>query len=200
MATVTTRRTSHPNRKRRAARIAAAATTASLIAAAPAAAVSSMPEVDMKVGTHGKQVAQVQHALHLQASGRFGPKTRDAVRRFQHDHQLIVDGIVGVRTWDALFHIAAPVQAATPTVAGAPASSSYSSGGYTIPSGIVQCESGGNYSAVNSSSGAGGAYQIMPSTWHAYGGQGLPQDASPAEQGRIASEIYANQGPGAWTC
>jgi muramidase (phage lysozyme) len=64
----------------------------------------------------------------------------------------------------------------------------------------VQCESGGNYSAVNPSSGAGGAYQILPSTWQAYGGQGLPQDASPAEQSKIASEIYASQGRSAWSC
>lgn len=77
---------------------------------------------------------------------------------------------------------------------------SYSGGGYSIPSGIVQCESGGNYSAVNPSSGAGGAYQIMPSTWAAYGGQGLPQNASKSEQDRIAGEIYAKQGPSAWTC
>jgi muramidase (phage lysozyme) len=69
-----------------------------------------------------------------------------------------------------------------------------------VPASIVQCESGGNYSAVNPSSGAGGAYQILPSTWHAYGGQGLPQDASPAEQDRIAGEIYARQGGSAWTC
>jgi hypothetical protein len=64
----------------------------------------------------------------------------------------------------------------------------------------VQCESGGDYSAVNPSSGAGGAYQILPSTWHAYGGAGLPQDAPKAEQDRIAAEIYARQGSSAWVC
>lgn len=79
-------------------------------------------------------------------------------------------------------------------------SSSGYSGGYSIPSSIVQCESGGNWSAVNPSSGAGGAYQILPSTWAAYGGQGLPQNASPAEQSRIASAIWAHQGSSAWSC
>jgi peptidoglycan hydrolase CwlO-like protein len=73
-------------------------------------------------------------------------------------------------------------------------------GPYSIPTYIVMCESGGNYSAVNSSSGAGGAYQIMPSTWEAYGGTGLPQDASKAEQDRIAALIWADSGPGAWSC
>ena len=56
------------------------------------------------------------------------------------------------------------------------------------------CESGGNYGAVNPSSGAGGAYQIMPSTWELYGGEGAPQDASPAEQDAIAAQIWATQG------
>lgn len=73
-------------------------------------------------------------------------------------------------------------------------------GPYSIPTYIVMCESGGNYSAVNPSSGAGGAYQIMPSTWEAYGGTGLPQEASKAEQDRIAALIWADSGPGAWSC
>jgi len=62
------------------------------------------------------------------------------------------------------------------------------------------CESGGNYGAVNPSSGAGGAYQILPSTWDLYGGQGAPQDAPKAEQDRIAAEIWADSGGSAWVC
>lgn len=73
-------------------------------------------------------------------------------------------------------------------------------GPYSIPTYIVMCESGGNYSAVNPSSGAGGAYQILPSTWELYGGQGEPQNAPKAEQDRIASEIWADSGPSAWVC
>jgi septal ring factor EnvC (AmiA/AmiB activator) len=73
-------------------------------------------------------------------------------------------------------------------------------GPYSIPSSIVACESGGNYGAVNPSSGAGGAYQILPSTWSLYGGKGNPQDASKAEQDQIASQIWADSGPGAWAC
>ena len=73
-------------------------------------------------------------------------------------------------------------------------------GPYSIPTYIVMCESGGNYSAVNPSSGAGGAYQILPSTWELYGGQGAPQHASKAEQDRIAAEIWADSGPSAWVC
>ena len=73
-------------------------------------------------------------------------------------------------------------------------------GPYAIPAYIVMCESGGNYGAVNPSSGAGGAYQILPSTWEGYGGQGEPQSAPKAEQDQIAGEIWADSGPGAWVC
>jgi septal ring factor EnvC (AmiA/AmiB activator) len=73
-------------------------------------------------------------------------------------------------------------------------------GPYSIPTYIVMCESGGNYSALNPSSGAGGAYQIIPSTWEAYGGKGAPHEAPKAEQDRIAAEIWADSGPSAWVC
>lgn len=73
-------------------------------------------------------------------------------------------------------------------------------GPYSIPTYIVMCESGGNYSALNPSSGAGGAYQIIPSTWEAYGGQGAPHEAPKAEQDRIAGEIWADSGSSAWVC
>jgi len=73
-------------------------------------------------------------------------------------------------------------------------------GPYSIPTYIVMCESGGNYSALNPSSGAGGAYQILPSTWELYDGKGLPHEASKAEQDRIAAEIWADSGPSAWVC
>jgi peptidoglycan hydrolase CwlO-like protein len=89
--------------------------------------------------------------------------------------------------------LAAQQQAAT----GAPA---YSGGPYAIPTYIVMCESGGNYHALNTSSGAGGAYQILPSTWLAYGGQGAPQNGSKEEQDRIAGEIWRDSGPSAWSC
>jgi len=73
-------------------------------------------------------------------------------------------------------------------------------GPYSIPTYIVMCESGGDYSALNASSGAGGAYQIMPATWEAYGGTGLPNEASKEEQDRIAALIYADSGTAPWVC
>ena len=73
-------------------------------------------------------------------------------------------------------------------------------GQWAIPQAIVMCESGGNFGAVNSSSGAGGAYQILPSTWRLYGGSGSPQNASPQQQSQIAAQIWADSGPSAWEC
>jgi hypothetical protein len=63
---------------------------------------------------------------------------------------------------------------------------------------IRNAESGGNYSAVNSSSGAGGAYQFMPSTWASLGGAGLPENAPPAEQDAMALKLYQRDGWSPW--
>jgi peptidoglycan hydrolase CwlO-like protein len=73
-------------------------------------------------------------------------------------------------------------------------------GNWAIPEAIVMCESGGSFNAVNSSSGAGGAYQILPSTWRLYGGSGAPQDASASLQSQIAAQIWRDSGPSAWAC
>ncbi len=127
--------------------------------------------------------------------------SRPAAAKEQRHAWLRIDGIFGPKTWRALFGAKPHKATRSKSMPSAgPSAATSSTGGYTIPSSIVSCESGGNFSAVNPSSGAGGAYQILPSTWHAYGGQGLPQDASPAEQGRIAAEIYASQGRSAWSC
>jgi Transglycosylase-like domain len=77
-------------------------------------------------------------------------------------------------------------------------SASAGSGSGDLPTCTWVPESGGDWHAVNPSSGAGGRYQIMPSTWAANGGTGLPQDASPAEQTRVAENIWHSAGASAW--
>jgi hypothetical protein len=150
-------------------------------------------------GDKGAAVTQLQRALHINVNGVFGTATQQAVVRFQRRHGLPVDGTVGPRTRRALHLRDRIVQSSSSTTA--TSSPSFSGGGgYSIPASIVMCESGGNYSAVNSSSGAGGAYQILPSTWAAYGGAGLPQNAPPAEQNAIAAKIYASGGASQWSC
>ncbi len=72
--------------------------------------------------------------------------------------------------------------------------------GYTAtlpPDYIRQCESGGDYSAVNSSSGAGGGWQIMPGTWNGYEGYARAEDAPPHIQDAKAAELWSN-GAGSW--
>ena len=76
-------------------------------------------------------------------------------------------------------------------------SPAYAGGKWAIPAYIVMCESGGDYGAVNSSSGARGAYQLMPSTYYANGGDG---SWSPADQDRVAAKVYAEQGAAPWEC
>jgi hypothetical protein len=63
---------------------------------------------------------------------------------------------------------------------------------------IIADESGGNPHAVNGSSGAGGLYQFLPSTWHALGHSGLPENASVAEQNQAYYQQVAQSGYSAW--
>lgn len=62
---------------------------------------------------------------------------------------------------------------------------------------IAQCESGGNWS-INTGNGFYGGLQFTLSTWHAYGGSGMPNNASRSEQIRVAENVLAGQGIGAW--
>lgn len=79
--------------------------------------------------------------------------------------------------------------------------SSGGSSGWAIPYAIVLCESGGQNLPPNAA-GASGYYQIIPSTWTAFGGTGpAAYLASKAEQDAVAAKIW-NGGAGAsdWTC
>jgi len=63
---------------------------------------------------------------------------------------------------------------------------------------VVARESGGDATAVNASSGAGGLYQFLPSTWAALGYSGLPENASVAQQNQAFQRLYAQQGRAPW--
>ena len=58
---------------------------------------------NLKRGSRGADVREVQRALHCIADGIFGNITDEAVRDWQAAHGLAVDGIVGRNTWDSLF-------------------------------------------------------------------------------------------------
>jgi resuscitation-promoting factor RpfC len=96
--------------------------------------------------------------------------------------------------------LAAPVAttAETSTAAPAPAAASYGGAPGSFQACVIQAESGGNPTAVNPSSGAGGLYQFLPSTWQALGFSGLPENASVAEQNAAFAKEYAESGTSAW--
>lgn len=77
------------------------------------------------------------------------------------------------------------------------------SSGWAIPSAIVACESTFQNLPPNSA-GASGYYQIIPSTWTAYGGGQYASQAylaSRGEQGIIAAKIWdGGNGAGQWVC
>ncbi|WP_067817722.1 transglycosylase family protein [Nocardia inohanensis] len=63
--------------------------------------------------------------------------------------------------------------------------------------GVAQCESGGNW-GINTGNGYYGGLQFSQSTWAANGGTGTASTASKAEQIRVAENVLATQGVGAW--
>jgi uncharacterized protein YabE (DUF348 family) len=74
---------------------------------------------------------------------------------------------------------------------------SYSSGS-SVWDAIAQCESGGNW-AANTGNGYYGGLQFNLGTWQAYGGSGLPSQASRETQIAIAEKVRAASGGyGAW--
>jgi uncharacterized protein YabE (DUF348 family) len=62
---------------------------------------------------------------------------------------------------------------------------------------IAKCESGGNW-AINTGNGFYGGLQFTLSTWHAYGGSGMPNKAGRAQQIAVAKKVQKAQGWGAW--
>src|ERR1700722_16381030 len=109
---------------------------------------------------------------------------------------------------------AAPRHAA-PAAAARPASGASVSGGASVAdtvasaaarratpgsfrSCVIRRESSGNPRAVNPSSGAGGLYGFLPSTWHGLGFSGLPENAFVAEQNYAFAKEYAQSGTSAW--
>jgi hypothetical protein len=63
---------------------------------------------------------------------------------------------------------------------------------------VIKRESGGDSTIVNPSSGAGGLYQFLPSTWASLGYSGLPQDAPVSEQTQAFEKLYAEAGSSPW--
>ena len=63
---------------------------------------SNTSSTNLKYGSTGDKVAEVQRALGINDDGKFGPQTQQAVKDFQAANGLEVDGIVGPKTLAAL--------------------------------------------------------------------------------------------------
>jgi hypothetical protein len=93
----------------------------------------------------------------------------------------------------------APVASAPVTSAPAQPTGSYSASSGSYQNCVIQAESGGNASAVNPTTGAGGLYGFLPSTWHALGYSGSPQSAPVSVQNAAYAKEYARSGSSAWS-
>jgi peptidoglycan hydrolase-like protein with peptidoglycan-binding domain len=150
-------------------------------------------------GSQGSEVTAVQEALGLTADGYYDASTVNAVRGFQAENGLLVDGIVGPQTSAALGLGGAPVEAGGAAApAGAEASAGVTSSGNATLDQIAQCESGGDPTAVSADGLYRGKYQFTYETWHALGGTGDPAAAPEAEQDRLAAQLLAQSGTSPW--
>ena len=68
----------------------------------------------LKKGDNNDFVKQLQVRLGVEVVGTFGPKTEEAVKKYQVANGLVADGLVGDGTWNKLFPAATP--AAAPVV------------------------------------------------------------------------------------
>jgi Transglycosylase-like domain/Putative peptidoglycan binding domain len=164
----------------------------------------------LTTGTSGNSVAAVQRALGMPADaidGVYGPRTEANVRIFQQRHGLIVDGIVGPQTLEALGLASAPAPQQAPAgqqvAPGQQTATPQQTTGQSAPSSatlsqIAQCESGGNPQAVSPGGQYRGKYQFTYATWQAVGGSGDPAAAPEAEQDQRAATLYQRAGSSPW--
>jgi putative chitinase len=75
----------------------------------------------LKLGSTGDDVIKLQNKLGVDPIGKFGPKTEAAVKAWQSEHGLTVDGIVGDKTWGIIMGVAESTPVSAPTVITEPA-------------------------------------------------------------------------------
>ena len=71
----------------------------------------------LKRGSNNEDVKKLQVKLGLEPVGNFGPKTEEAVKKWQAANGLVADGIVGNGTWSKMFGTSAPAAAPAPVAA-----------------------------------------------------------------------------------
>jgi Transglycosylase-like domain/Putative peptidoglycan binding domain len=168
-------------------------------AGAGVAGAQSADSTYLAAGSSGSQVSAVEQTLGVPADGYFDEQLTKAVRGFQSENGLAVDGVVGPETAGALGVASASPEAA-PSESAAPSSgggSTGASGNATLEQ-IAQCESGGDPTAVSSDGQYRGKYQFTRETWAALGGSGDPAAAPESEQDEMAAQLLAQSGTSSW--
>jgi Transglycosylase-like domain/Putative peptidoglycan binding domain len=140
----------------------------------------------------GYNVRALQRKIGVRADGRFGPKTRRALKRWQRRHGLQPDGVVGPRTLKALGLSRSKATARSAGTSGAQGDNA------ALLARIAECESGGDPTAVSPNGRYRGKYQFSRPTWKSLGGEGDPAQASEGEQDLRAAALLERQGPSAW--
>lgn len=154
----------------------------------------------LATGSSGSQVSAVEEALGVPADGYFDEGLARAVRNFQSQNGLVVDGIVGPETSAALGLAGGPVESSAPSNGGSSSGSSSggsSSGNATLEQ-IAMCESGGDPTAVSPDGTYRGKYQFSRETWAALGGNGDPAAAPESVQDDLAAQLLAQSGTSPW--
>lgn len=164
----------------------------------PATATVTVAQVDTRTQFDAQQEAadttqaqqnQLLAAVHLRAKRLVWKKERAAARR---------QAARRAARRAAAERAAARRAAAAPTPSAAPAGQVGTAGMGAFEACVIANESGGNPSAVNPSSGAGGLFQFLPSTWASLGYPGLPQDAPVSLQEQAFLKLYSEAGTSPW--
>jgi peptidoglycan hydrolase-like protein with peptidoglycan-binding domain len=180
------------DRRRTTGAIVAAAT---LTFAAGGALAQSGGTGSTAVKSAGSTVAALQSALGITADGVYGPNTRRAVRNYQRNQGLAVDGIAGPVT---LAHLGLAGQGSSTSSRQTSSSGATASAPSATLAKIAACESGGNPAAVSASGQYRGKYQFSRATWREYGGTGDPAAAPESVQDSIAAKLLAARGTQPW--
>ena len=147
------------------------------------------------VRSAGSTVAKLQSALGITPDGVYGPNTRRAVRNYQRNQGLAVDGIAGPVT---LAHLGLAGQGSGAATRSTASSGASASAPNATLARIAACESSGNPSAVSASGQYRGKYQFSRQTWAEYGGTGDPAAAPESVQDSIAAKLLAARGTQPW--
>ncbi|WP_195909223.1 transglycosylase family protein [Microlunatus sp. Gsoil 973] len=154
-------------------------------------------------GDHNSLVVRLQrelsaHGKNVAATGHFGKATKKRVKKIQRQHGWRATGVVGSGVWHVLLsdgrRVSSPsikpyLRSSGRKAQSAPANSVWDK--------LARCESGGRWH-INTGNGFYGGLQFTLSTWHAYGGSGMPNKHSRSEQIAVAQRVQRSQGWGAW--